>query len=286
MEDILQIIRSGDLDFEIPDTITQIGATVVQYGKFLGLLALAVLLISSLTHFLLGKHNQINKSLTAAMEILCLYVINIIICTLGLNYKLFLTPLPFVSFAQDYLFLFPILSSDFHVLCEHLLRLLIIAFLVNLIGEWIPQGQHLLTWTILRLITVAISVAALYGADWLLTTYVPQGFSAYAPTILLLSLAALIALGSLKLFIGAALLFLDPIIAVLYTFFFSSIVGRALARAMLSCLLIAGLLAALDWIGIHVLHIAASALFGFIPLLIVVVLLWYFVGRLLQKHGS
>ena len=285
MEKILQIIQSANWEFEIPETITQIGATALQYGKFLGLLILGVLLLSSLTQLLFGKENQINLAITAAMEILCLYVINIVICALGLDYKLFLSPLPFVGMSEDYLYLFPLLSADMPVLYNHLLRLLIIAFLVNLIGGLIPQGQNLLTWTILRLITVAFSVAALYGADLLFGWYLPQGFGAYAPTVLVLSLAALIALGSLKLFVGAALAFLDPIIAALYTFFFSNFIGRALARAMVSCLLISGLLLLANWLGITALPVAAEALKGYIPLLAVVVLLWYFVGRVLQKKS-
>lgn len=283
MEEIIKIIESGVLDFEIPGTITQIGATALQYGKFLLLLTLGVMVLSSLNRFLFGKENQINLAITAAMEILCLYVINIVICAFGIEFELFLAPLPFVAIAEDYLFLFPILSADMTVICSHLLRLLIIAFLVNLIGGLIPQGQHLLTWTILRLLTVAFSVAALYGADMLLATYLPQGFGEHAPAVLLLSLAALIALGSLKVFVGAALAFLDPIIAALYTFFFSNIIGRALARAMVSSLLIGGLLALLSWLKIGVLHIAAAALTGYIPLLLIVILLWYFVGRVLQK---
>lgn len=284
MEKILQIIQSANWEFEIPETITQIGATALQYGKFLGLLISGVLLLSSLTRLMFGKENQINLAITAAMEILCLYVINIVICASGLDYKLFLSPLPFVGMSEDYLYLFPLLSADMPVLYNHLLRLLIIAFLVNLIGGLIPQGQNLLAWTILRLITVAFSVAALYGADLLFGWYLPQGFGAYAPTVLVLSLAALIALGSLKLFVGAALAFLDPIIAALYTFFFSNFIGRALARAMVSCLLISGLLLLANWLGITALPIAAEALKGYIPLLAVVVVLWYFVGRLLKKH--
>ena len=283
MEHILNIIRSGVLEFEIPETITQIGATALQYGKFLGFLVFGVLLLSSLTRFLFGKENQINLALTASMEILCLYALNIVICAFGLHYDFFLSPLPLITIAEDYLFLFPILSADLSTLCEQLLKLLIIAFLVNLIGGWIPLGQNLLTWTILRLLTVSLSVAALYGADTLLATYLPQGFSDYAPTILVLALAALIALGSLKIFVGAALAFLDPIIAALYTFFFSNIIGRAPARALVSSLAIAGLIALLSYLNITVLHIAADALIAYIPLLAVFVLLWYFVGRLLEK---
>ena len=283
MEEIAKIIESGVLDFELPDTITQIGATAVQYGKFVALLILGVLLLSSLNRFLFGKENQINIAITAAMEILCLYVINIVITAFGLPYDFFLSPLPFVTVADDYLFLFPILTADLNALCAQALRLLIIAFLVNLIGGLIPNGQRMLTWTILRLITVALSVAALYGADMLLSTYVPQGLAEYAPTILVLSLVALIALGSLKVFVGAALAFLDPIIAALYTFFFSNIIGRALARALVSTLLIGALFAALNAMNIAVLHIAAAALTAYIPLLLIAILLWYFVGRVLTK---
>lgn len=283
MEEILKIIESGTLEFEIPDTITQIGATAVQYAKFLGLLIFGVLLLSSLTRFLLGKENQINLALTASMEILCLYVLNIVIYAFGLHFDFFLTPLPLVTIAEDYLFFFPILSADLNAICEQLLKLLIIAFLVNLVGGLIPQGKHLLTWTFLRLVTVALSVAALYGADMLLATFLPQGLAEYAPTVLVLSLVALIALGSLKIFVGAALAFLDPIIAALYTFFFSNIIGRALARAMVSTLLIAGLVALLNFLNVNVLHIAAAALTAYIPLLAVCVLLWYFVGRVLRK---
>lgn len=283
MEEILQIIQSGVLEFDIPDSVTQIGATAVQYGKFLGLLILGVLVLSSLNRFLFGKENQINLAVTSAMEILCLYVLNIVICALGLDVKLFLSPLPFVTFAEEYLFFFPILSAPFPVLCEQLLKLLVIAFLVNLISGLVPSGQHLLTWTCLRLIAVAFSVAALYGTDLLLAQYLPQGLADYAPTALVLSLVALIALGSLKIFVGAALAFLDPIVAALYTFFFSNIIGRALARAMVSTALIAGLIALLGYLDITVLHIAAAALTAYIPLLAVVVLLWYFVGRVLEK---
>ena len=283
MEEIKQIIQSGILEFDIPDNITQIGATALQYAKFLGILAFGVLLLGSLNRFLFGKENQINLAITSAMEILCLYVINIVICALGLDLKLFLSPLPLVTIAEEYLFFFPILSASFPALCEQLLKLLAIAFLVNLISGLIPSGKHLLTWACFRLIAVAVSVAALYGTDLLLATYLPQGLAAYAPTVLLLSLVALIALGSLKLFVGAALAFLDPIIAALYTFFFSNIIGRALARALVSTAIIAGLIAALNFLEITVLHIAAAALTAYIPLLIIVILLWYFVGRMLPK---
>lgn len=281
MEAIKQLFESGAVQFDIPDTLAQIIANAGQYIKFLGLLFFGVLLLSSLNRFLFGKEAQINLAVTAAMEILCLYVINIVIYALGLQYDFFLDPLPFVTLSGDSLTIFPILSADMHAICTQLVRLLLIAFLVNLVGGLIPKGESILGWTLLRLITVALSAAALYGADLLLAQYLPQGFADFAPTVLVLSLVALIALGSLKVFVGAALAFLDPLIAALYTFFFSNIIGRALARAMVTTALIAGLIAALNFLEITVLHIAAAALSAYIPLLVIVILLWYFVGRIL-----
>jgi len=281
MEAINQFIQSGGTEFPIPDTLVQILANASQYIKFLGLLFFGVLLLSSFTRLLFGKEAQINLAVTAAMEILCLYVINIVIYALGLQYDFFLSPLPFVTLSAEHLNLFPILHADMQAISNELVRLLLIAFLVNLVGGLIPKGESILAWTLLRLITVALSVAALYCADLLLAQYLPQGFADIAPTVLILSLVALIALGSLKVFVGAALAFLDPLIAALYTFFFSNIIGRALARAMVTTALIAGLIAALNYLEITTLHIAAAALSAYIPLLLIVILLWYFVGRIL-----
>ncbi len=253
----------------------------VQYLKFLGILVFGILFISSLTRFLFGKKAQVNLAVTSAIEILCVYVVNTVIYALGLQLQEFLTPLPFVTMVEDYLLIFPILSAAFTDICQHVLKLLIIAFLVNLINEFIPKGEQLLTWFLLRFITVVLAVGGIYLLELGLNTWLPQGFADIAPTVLLCALVALILLGSLKVFVGAALAFLDPIVAALYTFFFSSFIGRALAKAMVSTALLTGLVVALDYLGILVVHIAAAALIGYIPLLLIVLVLWYIVGHIL-----
>jgi hypothetical protein len=286
MNDILDIFenglnQAGQIGSELLSQMGDLKITVMQYGKFLGILIFGILLITSLTRFLFGKKNQINLAVTSAMEILCVYVINVVIYALGLHLQQFITPLPFVTMVEDYLILYPILSAEFVDICHHVLKLLIIAFLVNLINEIIPEGKHLITWFLLRLITVAIAVAAIYFAELGLNTFVPQGIYDIAPTVLLCCLVALVLLGSLKVLVGAVMAFLDPVIAALYTFFFSNVIGRALAKAMVSTALLTGLVAALDYLNITVVLIAASALSAYLPLLLIVVALWYIVGRIL-----
>lgn len=286
MNEILDIFengldQAGQLGSDLLVQVDALKVNLMQYSKFLCILIFGILLISSLTRFLFGKKNQINLALTSAMEILCVYVINVVIYALGLHLQQFITPLPFIAMVEDYLILYPILSAEFVDICHHVLKLLIIAFLVNLINEIIPEGKHLITWFLLRLITVAISAAAIYFAELGLNTFVPQGIYDIAPTVLLCCLVALVLLGSLKVLVGAVMAFLDPVIAALYTFFFSNIIGRALAKAMVSTALLTGLVVALDYLNITVVLIAASALTAYLPLLLIVVALWYIVGRIL-----
>ncbi len=261
--------------------LREFSVSAIQYVKFLGILVFGILLLSSLTRFLFGKKAQINLAVTSAIEILCVYVVNTVIYALGLQLQQFITPLPFVTMVEDYLLIYPILSAEFTDICQHVLKLLIIAFLVNLINEFIPTGKHLITWFLMRFVTVILAVGAIYLLELGLNTYLPQGFADIAPTVLLCALVALILLGSLKVFVGAAMAFLDPIVAALYTFFFSNFIGRALAKAMVSTALLTALVVALDYLGILVVHIAASALTAYIPLLLIVLVLWYIVGHIL-----
>lgn len=281
MNEILEIFQSEIVNSDVVQQVQQVSVSAVQYLKFLGVLIFGILLISSLTRFLFGKKAQVNLAVTSAVEVLCVYVINTVIYALGLQLQQFLTPLPFVTMVEDYLIFFPILSADFSVICQHVLKLLIIAFLVNLINEFIPKGEHVVTWFLLRFITVVLAVGVIYCLDVALNMYLPQGFADIAPTVLLCVLVALVLLGSLKVFVGAAIAFLDPIIAVLYTFFFSNFIGRALAKAMVSTALLTALVVALDYLGIAVVHIAAAALTAYIPLLLIVLALWYVVGHIL-----
>lgn len=281
MNDLLEVFGSEIDVQQVLQQAEQVRVTALQYAKFVGILIFGLLLISSLTRFLFGKKAQINKAVTSAVEIFCVYVINVVIYALGLRLQEFLTPLPFVAMVEDYLVIYPILSAEFVDICHHVLKLLIIAFLVNLLNEFVPEGKHIVTWFLLRLITVAVSVAVIYGAELLLNTYIPQGLAEIAPTVLLCCLVALILLGAMKVLVGAALAFLDPIIAALYTFFFSNFIGRSLAKAMVSTALLTGVIVLLDVLDISVVLIAASALTAYIPLLLIVVVLWYIIGRIL-----
>ena len=119
------------------------------------------------------------------------------------------------------------------------------------------------------------------GANMLLSHYLPAGLLTWAPVILLALLVAMLLLGALKGLVGALLATVNPLIAVLYTFFFASAVGKMLSKAMLSTLLMGAIIYALNYFGVVIIAIGSGILAIAIPLLIVLLVLWYVLGMIL-----
>ena len=114
-----------------------------------------------------------------------------------------------------------------------------------------------------------------------MSAVVPEGIAQYAPMVLVLILLASLLLGALKLVAGGALAFINPLLGIFYTFFFSHIVGRQVSRAILTTALLTGLVLALNFLEISAVCIAAAALLAYLPLLLILLVMWYIVGKLL-----
>ena len=255
-------------------------STIIDYAIVFGILVVAFLLLGSMFRFLFGKMAQIGKAITSAMEILCLYMVCIVIYSFGLHWELFVNPLPFMTLDGDVLRLFPILDASFSQICTQVLQLLILAFLVNLMNSIIPEGKKLLPWLLWRIVTVALALGVNYATDGLLNQWLPEGLASIAPIVLIAVLVVLILLGSMKVLVGAALTIANPVIGVLYTFFFSNFIGRALARSILSTALITGLVVLLNSMNLVAISITTASLIASIPFLLLLVLLWYVVDRI------
>jgi hypothetical protein len=73
----------------------------------------------------------------------------------------------------------------------------------------------------------------------------------------------------------------SPLVGVLYTFFFASVLGKQITKAILTTAIISAIVYGLNYFGITSVFIAAAALAAYLPLLIVLLVLWYIVGHLL-----
>ena len=94
-------------------------------------------------------------------------------------------------------------------------------------------------------------------------------------------LVLLMATGALKILIGALISTVNPIIGGLYTFFFASIIGKKITRAVFTSAILAAIVIILKKVGIGMITVAAGALTAYIPMLIVLVLLWYLTNKIL-----
>jgi hypothetical protein len=254
---------------------------VANYFEFLLILVVGFLAISILARIIFGKLSTLNHSVSSAIAILFIYVVNVVIYSTGAKLEIFLSPLPFISIEGDYLILFNIFGSSFNSICSHVLNMVILAFLMNLLDTWLPKGEKLLGWFFFRFLSVVLAICLQYVVYLLLGVIVPAGFAQYAPMILVIILVTSLALGALKLIVGGVLAFISPVLAIFYTFFFSTLVGKQLSKAILTTMLLTALVCLLNYLQIGAVFIASAALAAYLPLLIILLVLWYVVGHLL-----
>lgn len=255
---------------------------LVNAAQFMLFFAAGVLILSVLSRVVLGKRSSLNHSLSSAIGILFIYAVTIVVYTFKpWNLELLLSPLPFVSFSGQFLVIFPIADAQFPALCSQLLSLVILAFLVNLIDTFLPKGDNPITWFVLRLLTVVVSMILNLAARWAFQTYLPGVLVTYAPSILLVLLVVLMLSGVLNLILGLVISMTNPFLGAMYTFFFSNIVGKQLSKAVFSCAILCAIVCLLEHFGYTVICITAAALMAYIPLVIILLVLWYLVGHVL-----
>lgn len=243
---------------------------------FIGVFGLAVMLAGILIRLIIGKNSGLNQALSSALGILLIYVVTVLIYTFNPgDLSQYLSPLPFVSFSGEKLVLFSFLNSGFSAICRELLSMVILAFLANLIDSFIPEGKRMFSWFILRLVTVLAAMALHYFTNQLFETYIPGILSSHAPMILFCVLVFMLLLGIAKVILGIFLTVVNPIFGALYTFFFSSKIGKQLSKALLSTILLSAFVIALEYLGYGVIAISLAALQSYIPALMVIFILWY-----------
>ncbi len=250
--------------------------------KFLLLFVGCALLLTILGRLILGKHSSLNHSVSSAMGILFLYAASMILYTFQpWNVLERLTPLPFMIFAGDYMLVVSFQNAAFSVLCHELLSLIILAFLLNLLDTIMPKGKSLVVWYLLRFITIALAMVLHVLVDWAFDTYLPEVLVTYAPVILLGLLLGMMFLGVMNLVLGLLLAVVDPIMGALYTFFFSTIIGKQLTKAVMTSIIICVVIFLLGHFGYTLICITESALMTYIPFGLVMFILWYIIGHLL-----
>lgn len=273
-----------DLSGLIDTAVSYIPAEVdfVSTMQFLLFFSLISLFMGTLSRLVIGKRSNLNHSMSSSMGILFIYAATICIYTFQpWNLMQLLSPLPFVTFFEDFIVLSPVIGSSLSLFCTQTLSLIILSFLVNLIDSFLPKGSSIFSWYLYRLITVVFAMVLHFLVHWAINTYLPSGLVTYAPMVLLGILIGLLLLGVINVIAGIALTIINPIFGGIYTFFFSNIIGKQITKAVFSSALICGLFTVLDKFGYTIISISASAVLSYIPLGGVLLILWYLLGHVL-----
>lgn len=240
------------------------------------------LILGVMGRLVLGKRSSLNSSVSSAMGILFIYALTVVIYTFHpWNLDSLLSPLPFATFSGDYLILLPITDVQFPALCTQILSLVVLAFLVNFVDTIAPKGKNIITWLLLRLLTMGVCMGLHLVVNWVFRTYLPNVLVTYAPMILLLVLCLCLLSGIVNLLLGMVIAVTNPFLGAMYTFFFSNIVGKQVSKAVFSSAIICVVLYLLDIFGYTVISISAAALLTDIPLALILLALWYLIGSVL-----
>lgn len=230
--------------------------------------------------FIYGKTSVLTRSVSSAIGILFIYAVTVVLGVLGTEFQRFIAPLPFVEIQESYMYLFNF-RGDYTLICSQVLSMIILSFVMNLSDSLLPTGKHPVTWILLRCLAVVGGMLLHLAATYLLTAYLPEGLITYAPTVLLAILLALLLTGALKVVVGLFLITVNPLIAALYTFFFASIIGKQLTKAVITTGILTCLSLGLQKMGVSRIYIAAAAWEAYIPLILLLLVIWYVAGRLL-----
>ncbi len=264
----------------VVDYFASMNLNISVFLKAVAMLLAALLALALIGRFIFGKRSALSRAVSSAIGILFIYAITIILGGAGEQFQKFIAPLPFVTMEGDSMVLFNF-QADYTVVCTQVLSMIILSFLMNLVDGWLPTGKNVVVWMLFRCLAVALGLALHLFVTGLLTQYLPEGLVTYAPVILLAILALMLLTGALKFLVGLVLTTVNPLVAALYTFFFANVVGKQITKAILTTGILAGLIWVLQKIGVMSIAIASAALAAYIPLIILLLLLWYLVGKLL-----
>ena len=248
------------------------------------LFAAGSLLLGYLGHLFFGENSPLSNAVSSAIGILFIYIATVAVLIIGGEldqFRQFLSPLPFINIVGEEVHFLQLVELPHQELCQQILSMVILAFLVNLLDTWLPRGEHLITWFFWRCVTVSLSILTHWFISGAIESLIPDVIAQNAPTILLGILVLMLAVGALKFIVGAAIAMVNPIIGALYTFFFANIIGSQVSKAVLSTALLTALVWVMNEIGITILSVSATALMAYLPFLAVLLAVWYVCNRIL-----
>ena len=230
---------------------------------------------------LFGKRASITRAVSASLSILLIYLAAVLLYLFLPDYRAQMAGLPFITVDEQHFTLWQLAALSDELLYGSILRLSVLAFLVNLLEAFLPEGDKLSTWYLWRCLTALVGLVCYRLVCGLLEQWAPELFSQWARSVML-GFWALIALsGILKVLLTVVLTVVHPIIGGLYAFFFSNLFGRQFSKSILTTLLLVGLVSVLNGLGFSRFAFSDFSLLTYGPVCGILIGTLYLFGRFL-----
>lgn len=218
-------------------------------GKLTLHFAIGVCILGGLLCLLFGRGSAVVKSVFSCIHIALIYLCAMMLTTFFPEIRNAIPPLPFVSVSLESLLLWDITLLSSQMLFSNMLQLFLLAFLVNLFEDLLPRGKQILSWYFFRLLT-ACSALVSYGIIILFVNrFAPQIFDQWAAPILIALWLLIGLLGLSKGLLTLIAAVVNPVLGLLFAFFFSNSIGKQFTKSILTCLLMMAVLFGLYQLG-------------------------------------
>ena len=263
---------------KILDQITASGTEPSLLFIGIGVVLAVFLVVYLFCRLFIGKDSLISGSIYTSIAILFIYAGYVLLYALRI--PLPRIHLPFAEIAGDMLVFFSFESGVLPV-CREVLSMLLLALIASLIEHIIPRGQKLLHWALFRLLMVVTTVAAYTALSALISRFIDTKIQEYSSVAVLSSLALLLSTGSLNFLAGTALSSLSPVIAPLFSFFFLSVMGKKILKALVITALFILLVLLLQNFFISAVPVTLNLLVLYVPFALVAAVVWRLLGKLM-----
>ena len=240
------------------------------------LLIVFVLGLGLVFRLFFGRNCAVNRGISGFLEVLFIYAATVTVYTLKpWNLTQYLSPLPFAIFRGDILIVSYSACSTIPLLCSQLLSLIILCFIVHLLNFVLPRGRSFVPWLLMRAVCVVLAVGVDLAANWALNTFLPAVIAESAPVALITVLAVTLLVSLFNPLLCILFTAANPIVGLLYTFFFSNTIGKNLTRAVLSAGMVFALFYGMDYFECIVIDITPGALLRDSPFALALLGVWY-----------
>ena len=281
-QDILSLLGADRLIHSVESFLTESGSFLPAELGISSFVQLAILLIFGTVilgfvfRIFFGKHCNANKAISVSAGILFIYAVTIAVYALNpLDLSKYLSPLPFALFRRDILILVPFSGTAFSLIAAHILSLVILCFIVHFLDFLLPTGRSFFSWLFFRCLSIGLAIFLNLAVNLAINTFLPQGLAAYAPMVLLIVLGAALLIGLFNPLLCILFTIANPVIGLLYTFFFSTTIGKQLTKAVISTVILCLLFFAMEIMGYSVIDITSTAVIGYLPFCGILLLIWY-----------